>query len=191
MAAQYDVGDLRSGAKVEIEGQPYTVVTNTFTKPGKGQAFNRIRVKHLTSGRVVEFTFKSGTRIDQADVEDHVMRMLYKEADGAVFMDEKTFEQVKIPNESLGDTAQWLKDDINYDIIFYKGQPVTVEPPTFLELKVVETTPGDRGNTASGRVLKPALTETGAKIQVPIFIDQGEVVKVDTRTGEYVCRVTS
>lgn len=189
--AQYDVGDLRSGAKVEIEGQPYTVVTNVFTKPGKGQAFNRIRVKHLMTGRVVEFTFKSGTRIDQADVVDQIMRLLYKESDAAVFMDEKSFEQVTIPLNSLGDTAQWLKDDVNYNVIFYKGQPVTVEPPTFLELKVVETTPGDRGNTASGRVLKPAITETGAKIQVPIFIDQDEVIKVDTRTGEYVSRVTS
>jgi len=188
--AQFDVGDLRGGAKVEVEGQPYTVVTNTFTKPGKGQAFNRVRLKHLMTARVVELTFKSGTRIDQADVADHIMRMLYKESDGAVFMDEKTFEQVKISNDSLGDTEQWLKDDVNYNIVFYKGQPVTVEPPTFLEMKIVETTPGDRGNTASGRVLKPAITETGAKIQVPIFIDQDEVIKVDTRTGEYVSRVT-
>ncbi len=187
--AQLNVGDLRGGAKVEVEGQPYTVVANQFVKPGKGVAFNKIRLKHLTSGRVIERTFKSGEKVDQADVVEMGMRMLYKEADGTIFMDENTFEQIKISNESLGDTSQWLKEDISYSIIFYKNVPVTVDPPTFLELKITETMPGDRGNTASGRVLKPATTETGAVVQVPIFIDEGEVIKVDTRTGEYVSRV--
>lgn len=189
--AVIDVGDLRGGAKVEVEGQPYTVVSNEFTKPGKGQSFNRVRLKHLISGRVIERTFKSGERIDQADVVEQVMRLLFKEDDGATFMDEKTFEQVKIHNENLGDTAQWLKEDVNYSIIFYKGNPVTIEPPTFLEVRVVETSPGARGDTASGRVLKPAIIETGAKVQIPIFVNQDEIIKVDTRTGEYVSRVTS
>lgn len=187
--ATLSVSDLRGGAKIEVEGQPYTVVTNQFVKPGKGVAFNKIRLKHLTTNRVIERTFKSGEKVDQADVVETGMRMLYKEADGTVFMDETTFEQVKISNESLGDTGQWLKEDTSYNIIFYKSVPVTVEPPTFLELKITDTMPGDRGNTASGRVLKPATTETGAIVQVPIFIDQGEVIKVDTRTGEYVSRV--
>lgn len=189
--AQISTNEFRAGIKVEIEGQPYTIVSNEFVKPGKGQAFNRVRIKHLMTGRVIERTFKSGDKVDLADVTESNMRMLYKEADGAVFMDETNFEQIKIPLQSIGETEQWLMEDVLYAIVFYKGVPVTVEPPTFMEMRIVETAPGDRGNTASGRVLKPAITQSGAKIQVPIFIDQDEVVKVDTRTGEYVSRVTS
>lgn len=188
--AQMSTADIRGGVKVEVENQPYTVVSNEFVKPGKGQSFNRIKLKHLITGRVIERTFKSGEKLDLADVEETLMRMLYKESDGVIFMDEKTYEQHKISLESIGDVESWLKEDLVYDIVFYKGQPVTVEPPTFLELKITETAPGDRGNTASGRVLKPAILETGAKIQVPIFVDEGEIIKVDTRTGEYVSRVS-
>jgi len=187
--AQISTTDLRAGMKVEVENQPYTVVSNEFVKPGKGQSFNRVRIKHLMNGRVIERTFKSGEKLDEADVEETLMRMLYREADGIIFMDDKSFEQHKIPMENLGDAVNWLKDDLVFDVVFYKGNPVTVEPPTFIELKITETAPGDRGNTASGRVLKPAVVETGAKIQVPIFIEEGETVKVDTRTGEYVSRV--
>lgn len=187
--AQMSTGDIRGGVKVEVEGQPYIVVNNEFVKPGKGQAFNRIKIKHLITGRVVEKTFKSGEKLDLADVSESVMRMLYKEADGVVFMDDNSFEQVKIPLTAIGDTLQWLMEDKLYDVIFYKGEPVTIEPPTFMELKIIETMPGDRGNTASGRVMKPATLESGAKVQIPIFIEQDEVIKVDTRTGEYVSRV--
>jgi elongation factor P len=188
--AQMSTNEIRAGAKLEVEGQPYTVVSNEFFKPGKGQSVNRIKLKHLITGRVVERTFKSGEKLDVADVEEKQMRMLYKEQDGIIFMDESNYEQHKIPQDSIGDTVNWLKEDLLYDIVFYKGQPVTVEAPTFLELKVTETAPGDRGNTASGRVLKPAVVETGAKVQVPIFIEEGEIIKVDTRNGEYVSRVT-
>jgi len=189
--AQVSTNEFKTGMKVESEGQPYTIVSNEFVKPGKGQAFNRVRLKHLTTGRVVERTFKSGEKLEVADVVESAMRMLYKEADGVVFMDESTFEQVKIPLDNIGDTIQWLLEDLLYDIVFYKGAPVTVEPPTFMEMRIVETMPGERGNTASGRVLKPAVTESGAKIQVPIFVEQDEIVKVDTRTGEYVSRVST
>lgn len=187
--AQISTNDLRGGMKVEVEGQPYTVVSNEFVKPGKGQSFSRIRLKHLLTGRTIERTFKSGEKVDVADVVETEMRMLYKEGDGVVFMDETTFEQIKISNEQIGDTMQWLMDDHVYGIVIYKGTPVNVEPPTFMEMIVTETAPGDRGNTASGRVLKPAILESGAKIQVPIFVNQGEKIKVDTRTGEYVSRV--
>jgi elongation factor P len=187
--AQVSTNEFKSGMKVENEGQPYVIVSNEFVKPGKGQAFNRVRLKHLLSGRVVEKTFKSGEKLDLADVVETEMRMLYKEPDGAIFMDETTFEQIKIPLENIGDNQQWLLDDLMYEVLIYKGQPVSIEPPTFMELRITETAPGDRGNTASGRVLKPAILETGAKIQVPIFIDEGEKVKIDTRTGEYVSRV--
>ena len=186
--AQYSTGDIRGGYKVEVEGEPYTVVSNEFVKPGKGQPFNRIKLKHLLTGRVVEKTFKSGEKVDAADVEEKKMRMLYKESDGVVFMEDETFEQLTISNTILEDRMQWLMEEVVYSIVFYKGQPIEVVPPTFMEMTITETAPGLRGDT-SGRVLKPAVTESGAKIQVPIFIEEGEKIKVDTRTGEYVSRV--
>lgn len=187
--AQVSTNEVKPGLKVEVESQPYNVVSNEFVKPGKGQAFNRIRLKHLMSGRVIERTFKSGDKIDVADVVESKMRMLYKETDGVIFMDETSYEQIKIANSNIEDVLQWLLEDLVYDVVFYKGEPVTVTPPTFMEMVITETTPGVRGDTASGRVLKPATTESGAKIQVPIFVDQGEKIKIDTRTGEYVSRV--
>lgn len=189
--AQISTNEIRGGAKVEVEGQPYIIISNEFVKPGKGQSFNRIKMKHLTTGRVIERTFKSGEKFDLADVADAQMRLLYREADGAVFMDEKSFEQITIPFQQMGDTLQWLMDDNLYQVIFYNGAPVTVEAPTFMEMVITETLPGARGDTASGRVLKPATVESGAKVQVPIFVEQGEKIKIDTRTGEYVSRVTS
>ncbi len=185
---QISTGDVRGGHKVEVEGEPYIVVSNEFVKPGKGQPFNRIKLKHLKTDRVIERTFKSGERIELADVEEIKMRMLYKEPDGIVLMDEKTFEQHTIPMSLIGDKAPWFKEELEYDIVFYKGEVIDVVVPTFMEMTIVETSTGLRGDT-SGRVLKPAITDTGAKIQVPIFIEEGEKVKVDTRTGEYVSRV--
>jgi elongation factor P len=187
--AQMSTNEIRGGVKVEVDGQPFVIVNNEFFKPGKGQAINRIRMKHIITGRVVERTYKSGEKLDLADVAEEQMRMLYKESDGVIFMDEKTYEQIKISLESIGDNLQWLIDDHVYEVIFYKGSPVTVQPPTFMEMIITETSPGARGDTASGRVMKPAILESGAKIQIPIFIDQGEKIKVDTRTGEYVSRV--
>src|ERR1700730_5108752 len=186
--AQYSTSDLRGGYKVEIEGEPYTVISNEFIKPGKGQPFNRIKLKHIMTGRVVEKTFKSGEKVDAADVEEAKMRMLYKESDSVVFMDDKTYEQVTIPFSVIRDAQQWLLEEVLYDIVIYKGQPIEVIPPTFLEMNIVETTPGVRGDT-SGRVLDPAVTENGTKVQVPLFIDDGDMIKIDTRTGEYVSRV--
>lgn len=186
---QVSTSDVRGGFKIEVEGQPYTVVSNEFVKPGKGQAFNRIRLKHLLTGRTIERTFKSGEKFDEADVVESLMRMLYQEPDGVIFMDDKTYEQVKVPIANIGDNMKWLMEDVIYDVVFYKGAPVSVEPPTFLEMEIIETAPGVRGDTASGRVLKPAKTKSGAEIQVPIFIEQGEKIKIDTRNGEYVSRV--
>jgi elongation factor P len=181
--------ELKVGMKVEVDRDPYLVIINEFVKPGKGQAFNRIKMKNMVNGRVVERTYKSGEKLDLADVEEAHMRFLYKEPDGAVFMDEKTFDQVTITNDLLGDKQQWLMEETVYQVIFYKSSPIEVNPPTFMEMKVIETSPGVRGDT-SGRVLKPATTETGAKIQIPIFVDEGEKIKVDTRNGEYVSRAT-
>lgn len=189
--AQISTNEFKAGLKVEIDGQPYVIVTNEFVKPGKGQAFNRVRFKHLLTGRVIDRTVKSGEKFDVADVLETEMRMLYRESDGIVFMDDRSFEQVKIPMESIGDTLQWMLEDLVYEILIYKGEPVAVAPPMFMEMKIVKTDPGVRGDTASGRVMKPAETESGAKVQVPIFLDEGEIVKIDTRTGEYVSRVSS
>jgi len=187
--AQIGTSDLKVGFKVEFEGEPFTVVGTEFVKPGKGQPFNRIKLKHLMTGRVVERTFKSGEKVDIADVEENKMRMLYKESDAAIFMDDKSFEQITIPLKIIGDKAQWLMEEVVYDIVYYKGVAIDVNPPTFMEIKIVETAPGVRGDTASGRVQKPALLESGAKVQVPIFVEEGDKIKVDTRTCEYVSRV--
>lgn len=187
--AQVSTNDLRNGMKVEVDREPYLVVSNEFVKPGKGQAFNRIKLKNMVTGRVVERTYKSGEKLDLADVEEAEMRYLYRDADSAVFMDEKTFDQITIDQELLGRNAEWLKEEVLYHVIFYKGAPIELLPPTFMELTIVETAPGVRGDTASGRVLKPAVLETGAKTQVPIFVEEGDKIKVDTRTSEYVSRV--
>lgn len=187
--AQVSTNEFKSGMKVEIDGQPYVIVNNEFVKPGKGQAFNRVKLKHLLTARTIERTFKSGDKVDLADVLETEMRMLYRDQDGIVFMDDKSFEQMTISNENIGDADQWMMEDIVYEVLIYNGEPVAVEPPTFMELKISQTDPGERGDTASGKVLKPAVTESGSKVQVPIFIEEGEIVKIDTRTGEYVSRV--
>jgi elongation factor P len=186
--AQVSTNEFKTGLKVEIDGEPYLMVGNEFVKPGKGQPFNRTKLKHLITGRVIERTFKSGEKIELADVMDANMRMLYKEQDAVVFMDDNTFEQLSIPLSLIGEREQWLMEEVVYNIVFYKGQPIEVVPPTFMEMKITETAPGLRGDT-SGRVLKPALCESGAKVQVPIFVEEGDKIKIDTRTGEYVSRV--
>ncbi len=185
---QVSTNDLKQGMKLEIEKQPYVVISLQFVKPGKGQSFTRTKIKNLLNGRVVEKSYRSGEKLDLADVEELQMRMLYKDGNSVVFMDDQSFEQTSIGLEHLGDVEQWLMEDLVYGVILYNGAPITVEPPMFMELIVTQTDPGVRGDTASGRVLKPAVVESGAKLQVPIFIEQGEKIKVDTRVGEYVSR---
>ena len=185
---QVSTNEFKTGLKVEIDGEPYLMVGNEFVKPGKGQPFNRTKLKHLVTGRVIERTFKSGEKIDLADATESKMRMLYKDQGSAVFMDDTSFEQLSIPLSLIGEREPWLMEEVVYNIVFYKGQPIEVVPPTFMEMKITETAPGVRGDT-SGRVLKNAITESGAKVQVPIFVEEGDKIKVDTRTGEYVSRV--
>ena len=186
--SQISTNEFKAGVKVEYDGNPYVIVFNEFVKPGKGQAFNRVKLKHLVSGKVVEKTFKSGEKVELADVCEKTMRMLYQDNSNVVFMDDQTFEQVEIPNNQIKDVQQWLKEEICYEVIFYRGNPINIIPPIFMELKISEAMPGERGDT-TGRVLKPAKTETGGQIQIPIFIQEGEIVKIDTRVGEYVSRV--
>jgi len=181
--------DLKQGMKIEIDNDPYNIVSLEFVKPGKGQAFTRVKMKNLTNKRVVEKTYKSNEKLQIADVNETKMRLLYTDSHDATFMDDQTFEQVGIPLSTLDDKKDWLLDDVLYDIIFYRGQAIDLTPPTFMELKITDTAPGVRGDTASGRVIKDAILQTGAKIQVPIFIEQEDVIKVDTRTGNYVSRI--
>lgn len=188
--SELSVNDIRSSMKVEIDNDPYVVVSNQFVKPGKGQAFNRIRVKNLLTSRTVEKTYKSTEKLKLADVEETRMRLLYLEQEAAVFMSDETFEQVSVSFDVVKDNKKWLKDDVVYDLIFYKGSVIDLIAPTFMELKITQSDPGVRGDSSSGRVLKPATLETGAKVQVPIFINQDETIKVDTRTCEYVSRVS-
>ena len=186
---QVSTNEFKAGMKIEVDQEPYTIIGVEFVKPGKGQAFTRTKLKHLKSGRVIEKTYKSGEKFDLADVEETKMRMLYQEGDGYCFMDDSSFEQRSIPTTIIGDKAPYMVEDTLYDLILYKGEVIEIIPPTFLTMTITETAPGVRGDTASGRVLKSAQTDTRATIQIPIFIEEGELVKVDTRTGEYVSRV--
>ena len=180
--------EIKAGMKVEVDKEPWLIVANEFHKPGKGQAFNRIKMKNMVNGKVVERTYKSGEKLDLADIVEQQMRYLYHDGDSAVFMDDKTFDQIHIGPEIVGPIKQWLMEEVAYQVVIYKGVVVEVAPPTFLDMVITETSAGVRGDT-SGRVMKAATTSTGAKIQIPIFIDEGEKVRVDTRTGEYAARV--
>lgn len=186
--ATVDANQLKKGMKLEIDNNPYNVTQADIVKPGKGQAFTRTKLRNLRTGQQLEKTFKSNEKLGLADVHETVMRLIYVDADGATFMHDDTFEQVSIPFDLIGADKAWLKEEVLYAIIFYKGEVVGFEPPNFMELKIKETMPGEKGNTASGRVTKPATLETDAEIQVPIFITEGELIRVDTRTGEYVSR---
>lgn len=186
--ATVDAGQIKKGMKLEINGNPFNVVQSDLVKPGKGQAFTKTKLKNLRTGQQLEKTFKSNEKAELADVNETNMRLIFTDTDGATFMDDNTFEQVTIPFTVIGEDKIWLQEEILYALIIYKGEVVGFEPPTFMDLTVTETMPGDKGNTASGRVTKPATLETGAEIQVPIFITEGEKVRVDTRTKEYVSR---
>ncbi len=186
--ATVDANALKKGMKIEIDNNPYNITQADIVKPGKGQAFTRTRLKNLRTGQQLEKTFKSNEKIDLADVEELSMRLIFIDSEGATFMHDESFEQVSIPYALIGSDKDWLKEEVLYAIIIYKGEVVGFEAPNMMELKVKETMPGERGNTASGKVTKPAILETGAEIQVPIFITTGELLRVDTRTREYVSR---
>ena len=176
-----------AGLKVLLDGDPYTVIENEFVKPGKGQAFNRIKVRNLKTGRTIERTFKSGESLEAADVVDIDMQYLYQDGDFWHFMVPENFEQYTAGKAAVGETAQWLKDGVVCIVTLWNNVPLVVTPPPHIELKIVETDPGLRGDTATGGQ-KPAKLETGAVVRVPLFINEGEVIRIDTRTGEYISR---
>jgi elongation factor P len=184
----YETSDIRKGLKVLMDGQPYTIVEFQFVKPGKGAAFTRTKFKNLLSGNVIERNIRSGEKLEPANVEEREMQYLYKEGDDFVFMDESTYEQVAVTAEVVGDDHDLLKDNLKVMVLFFNERAVGVTLPTFVVLRVVSTEPGARGDT-TGNVLKPAILETGAEIGVPLFIKQGDTLKIDTRTKSYVERV--
>lgn len=186
--ASYDTSDIRKGLKIMMDGAPFVVVEFQFVKPGKGAAFTRTKLKNLLTGSVLERNFRSGEKFEPADVEVKQMQYLYKDGDMFVFMDTSTYDQVQIPSETIGDDAGFLAENLNVDVLFFQGRAVGVTLPNFIEQPVVETDPGFRGDTATGTT-KPAKIATGATVNVPLFINVGDVIKIDTRTGEYLERV--
>jgi len=185
--SSYSTSDMKPGVKVLFDGDPYAILENEYVKPGKGQAFNRLRVRNLKTGRVIEKTLRSGESAEAADIVEMEMQYLYFDGEFWHFMDPNNYEQLTAGKNSVGDAAQWLKEQDTCKILLWNGVPLQVTPPIFVTLKIVETDPGLRGDTVTGGN-KPAKLETGAVVKVPLFLNEGEVIKVDTRTGEYLNR---
>ena len=186
---QVSTAEFKKGLKIQHDGQPYTIVDFQHVKPGKGGAFVRTKLKHMRQGRVIDNTFRAGEKVELVDFDEKHMQYLYKD-DRYHFMDTETYDQISLSPDEVGDARDFLKENAEVDILFIDGSPVTVELPNFMELVIVKTDPGIRGDTASGGS-KPAQLESGATIQVPLFLNQGDVVKVDTRTAEYLSRVAT
>lgn len=181
------VNDLRTGLTIELDGEVYSVVEFLHVKPGKGSAFVRTKLKNVKTGQVFERTFRAGEKVNRAIVETREMQYLYNDGTDYVFMDTQSYDQINLAADQLGTAPGFLKENMNILIQFYQGQPIGVELPTFVELTVTHTEPGFKGDTATGGT-KPATTETGLEVQVPLFVDTGDVIRVDTRTGEYLSR---
>ena len=186
--ANYMTNEFRAGLKILIHGEPCAIVENEFVKPGKGQAFNRVKIRNLRTGRIVDRTYKSGESVEAADVVDLEMQYLYYDGDLWHFMEPDTYEQYAAGENAVVEARDWLKEQDLCNVTLWNSQPLLVEPLKFVELEIVETDPGVRGDTAQGGV-KPAKLETGAVVKVPLFVEQGEVIRVDTRSREYVSRV--
>jgi elongation factor P len=185
--ATYSTNDFKGGLKIMLDGDPCSIIENEFVKPGKGQAFNRVKIRNLKTGRVIERTFKSGDSVEGADVMETDMQYLYSDGEFWHFMHPDTYEQVAADANAVADAIKWLKEQDSCMVTLWNGVPISVTPPNFVILTVTETDPGVRGDTSGGGG-KPATLETGAVVRVPLFIDIGDVIKVDTRTGEYVGR---
>lgn len=181
-------GDFRNGTTFEMDNQVYRVVEFQHVKPGKGSAFVRTKLKNVMNGSVLERTFNPSEKYENAQVERKEMQYLYEDSGLYYFMDVESYEQIPLNKGELGDALQFVKENMNVKILLYKGNVFGVEPPTFVELEVVETEPGFKGDTATG-ANKPAIVETGAKVNVPLFVSQGDIIRIDTRNGEYMERV--
>jgi len=184
----YGMNDVKNGMKIIVDNQPCTIVDTEYVKPGKGQAFTRVKFRNLKTGRMVDLTMKSTDTVGAADVIDMDLEYLYADGEFWHFMHPETHEQIAADQAGMGDCAQWLKGNEQCLVTLWNGAPIVVTPPNFVELEIVETDPGVRGDTSGGGG-KPAKLETGATVRVPLFVQQNEVIKVDTRTGQYVSRV--
>jgi elongation factor P len=183
-----DTSRFRNGLKIELDGEPFVMTYFQHVKPGKGGAFVRTKVKNLRTGRVLDRTFRSGETVEEADVEERKMQYLYQDGEQLVFMDTESFEQIPFSAEQVGDARKYLQENLDVDVIFWRSKPINIELPAFIQTLVTQTDPGIKGDTASGAT-KPATIETGAVVQVPLFIKEGERIRVDTRSGQYVERV--
>ena len=180
--------EFRNGLKIEIDGEPYVIVEFQHVKPGKGGAFVRTKMKSLKSGNVIDRTFRSGEKVDVPELEEKTMQYLYAADKDRVLMDTSSYEQISMSEKQLGDSVNYLKENMEIKVLYFKGQPINIDIPMFVELKIARTDPGVRGDTASGGS-KPATLETGAVIKVPFYLNEGDVVKVDTRSGIFIERV--
>ena len=183
----YSTSEFKLGLKIIVDDDPCTIIENEFVKPGKGQAFNRIKIRNLKTGRVLEKTYKSGDSLEPADVVDLEMQYLYNDGDNWYFMDQNNFEQFSANQNAVDEVKKWITGEEICFVTLWNDIPLTVTPPNFVFLRIKETDPGVRGDTAQGGS-KPATLETGAIVKVPLFVDKGELLKIDTRTGEYVSR---
>jgi elongation factor P len=184
----YETSEIRKGLKIVIDGIPYAVVDFQFVKPGKGNAFTRTKIKNLMTGAVIDRTYKSGEKLAPAEMEDRNMQFMYADDGGYHFMDQQSYEQMSVPKDIVGDQSDYLLENMEVFVSVFQGRPVSVQVPNFVELAVAQTDPGVRGDTVSGSKKQATLT-TGAVINVPLFVNTGDVLKIDTRTGEYVERV--
>lgn len=184
----YQTSDIKKGLKIEENGAPYTVVDFLFVKPGKGCAFTRTKLKNLITGSVLDRTYKTGESLVEADVQEHTMQYLYNDGTDFHFMNMEDFSQIGISAEVIGNTSDFLIEEMEVQVLFYNNAPVNIDLPNFVELEIEYTEPGIKGNTAQGAT-KSATLVTGAEVQVPLFIEQGEILKIDTRTRQYVSRV--
>ncbi len=184
----YEASDLRKGLKIEIDGDPYVVVQFEFSKPGKGQALYRCKLKNMITGAQFDRTYRSGDKFNEADLEEREMEYLYNDGDTYCFMDSKNYEQEFLTEEQMGETKYFLKENTVCNVLMFSGRPIEVTLPMFVNLRVEKADPWVKGDTASGDT-KPATLETGYLLQVPPFIEEGEKIRIDTRTGEYVERV--
>ena len=183
----YSTNEFKSGLKILLDSDPFVIVENEFVRPGKGQAFSRVKIRNLKTGRTIERTFKSGDTVEGADVVDVDMEFSYNEGDFYHFMQAETYEQHTAGKAAVGDSAQWLKPGLTCIVTLWNGQPLSVAPPAHVELKIIETDPGMKGDTVTGGT-KPAKLETGAIVKVPLFVNEGEVIRVDTRSAAYIAR---
>lgn len=190
MAGVIDTSEFKKGLKIEIDGEPFEIVEFQHVKPGKGSAFVRTSIRSLLSGRLLQPTMKSGDKVGRPDIEEKEMQYLYNQGDDFYFMDTKNFEQTFISEKVLGEQRSFLKENVNASVLFYNGKALGISLPNSVDLKVIKCDPGARGDTVSG-ALKPATLETGYTVNVPLFINEGDVLKIDTRDGKYLTRVAS